>query len=33
MFKIFINEPLGRGWDTVLDSVEFLPYVLILTNH
>ena len=19
------NEPLGKGWDTVLDSVEFLP--------
>ena len=28
------NEPLGRGWDTVLDSVEFLPSnALILTDR
>lgn len=28
------NKPLGRGWDTVLDSVEFLPSnALILTDR
>ena len=28
------NEPLGKGWDTVLDSVEFLPSnALILTDR
>jgi hypothetical protein len=28
------NEPLGRGWDTVLDSVESLPSnALILTDR